>query len=92
MADPVSRLLLLYGGVSVLTLILFGWDKAAARRQQSRIPEAALLAAAALGGAFGGVVGMYLFRHKTRKPLFRLSVPLFLILQAVLLAAAHQKV
>ena len=89
MADPVSRLLIWYGVVSLLTMLLFGWDKRAAVRAGRRIPEAALLSAALLGGGIGGLLGMYLFRHKTRKTLFRLSVPLFLLLQGALLLWAY---
>ena len=85
MADPVRLLLIWYGTVSLLTLILFGWDKLMAVRGRRRVPEASLLAAALFGGGAGGLLGMYLFRHKTRKTVFRVLIPLFFLLQAALL-------
>lgn len=58
---------------------LFGQDKAAAKRGASRISENTLLLAAALMGALGALFGMYIFRHKTRHPKFKLGVPLLMI-------------
>jgi len=85
MAESARALLLWYGVVSLLTFLLFGWDKLMAKKDRRRVPEGALLGAALLGGGFGGLLGMYLFRHKTRKLHFRILVPLFLILQISLL-------
>ena len=85
MADTVKNLLIWLGTISLLTFLLFGWDKLMAKRGLRRIPEAGLLFSALLGGAFGGLCGMFLFRHKTRKPVFRVLIPLFLLLQAALL-------
>ena len=53
-------------------------DKHRAKRKLWRIPEAALLAVAALGGSFGMLIGMNAFHHKTKKPLFSLGVPLLM--------------
>ena len=89
MADSVRALLILYGVVSLLTLILFGWDKLMAVKDRRRIPEGALLFAALLGGGLGGLLGMYLCRHKTRKPVFRILVPLLFALQIALLIFAQ---
>ena len=88
MAEPVKNLLIWLGTVSVLTALLFGLDKLKAKRHLRRIPEAGLLFAALLGGAAGGLLGMLLFRHKTRKPLFRVLIPLFLATQLALIAYA----
>lgn len=84
MNDTVRLLLIWLGTVSALAFLLFGWDKLMARLGRRRIPEAALLGACLCGGAFGGLLGMYLFRHKTRKSVFRILVPLFFLLQAAL--------
>ena len=59
--------------------------QAAGRRGRRRVPEATLLVAAGLFAAPGAVLGMYLFRHKTKKALFRFGVPALLLCQ--LLAA-----
>jgi len=68
---------------SVLTFVLFGYDKHLAVYNKSRIPEAVLLVFSFLGGAFGALCAMWMFRHKTQKPLFRTLVPIFLVLQLV---------
>ena len=57
-----------------------------AKLGRRRIPEASLLFACLAGGAAGGLVGMYLFHHKIRKPKFYVTVPLLVILDAVLFA------
>ena len=56
-----------------------------ARRHRRRIPEALLLAFAACFGSLGVLAGMYLCRHKTRKPLFTVTVPLLLLAQCTIL-------
>lgn len=67
--------------MSVLTFILFMCDKCLAMLRRRRVPEAVLLTAALLGGAFGGLCGMLLFRHKTRKLIFSILVPLLTLVQ-----------
>ncbi len=88
MRETVYLLLIWLGVTSVLAFVLFGWDKLLAKTHRRRIPEAALLGCALLGGAIGGLLGMEVFRHKTRKPLFRFLIPLALCAQAALLAWA----
>lgn len=74
--------LLLY--VFTLSLVLFaamGADKRAAKKGKHRIPEKRLFVLALLGGAPGGTLGMFLFRHKTRHLHFRLIFPFLALLQ-----------
>ncbi len=65
--------------INVITFIVFGIDKKRAVNHKWRIPEATLFLLSILGGSFGGIIGMCLFRHKTRKFIFRLGLPLILI-------------
>ena len=88
MAEPVRLLLLWLGIISLLALVLFGWDKLMAKAHRRRIPEAALWAAAILGGGIGAFLGMKLFRHKTRKGAFHIGLPLLAALQTGLLVWA----
>ena len=88
MRETVRLLLIWLGVTSVLAFLLFGWDKLMAKLRRRRIPEAALLGCALAGGSAGAALGMAVFHHKTRKPLFRRFVPFCLILHAALLAWA----
>lgn len=51
-------------------------DKKRARQHRRRIPEKTLLLVGLFGGALGGWLGMYMFRHKTRHPAFVVGMPL----------------
>jgi uncharacterized membrane protein YsdA (DUF1294 family) len=64
-----------------------GVDKWKARRGAWRIKESTLLLVAALGGSPGALLGMHLFRHKTKHWYFRYGLPALLMLQAALFAA-----
>lgn len=57
--------------INVLTLVIYGVDKMAARRAWRRVPEATLLTFGLLGGWAGAIAGQRLFRHKTQKQPFR---------------------
>ena len=70
--------------VNLLDFILMGADKSKAKRGAYRIPEATLLLFAILGGSVGGILGMLLFRHKTRHTAFALGLPLILLAQIAL--------
>lgn len=56
--------------VSLLTLLLYGIDKRCAQKKRWRIAENTLFLFGLAGGAVGGILGMQLFRHKTRHPSF----------------------
>ena len=71
--------------INALTFAVMLLDKVRAIKKAWRIPEATLLTLAALGGSLGGLMGMYLFRHKTRKPKFTVTLPVLLLLQTALL-------
>ena len=71
------------GITSLIAFILYGNDKARAKKKRYRIPEKALLGIAFVGGSLGAMAGMRIFRHKTKKLKFLLGVPLCLILNAL---------
>ena len=51
-------------------------DKQRAIKKKWRIPERHIMNICALGGSLGGLLGMYLFRHKTRHPRVTISIPI----------------
>ncbi len=79
--------LLGYGlAVNLISFVLMGVDKRRARRKSPRrVPERTLFLFALLGGAAGAVLGMWMFRHKTRHWYFRYGLPAILLAQCVLL-------
>ncbi|MFT9848182.1 DUF1294 domain-containing protein [Aneurinibacillus sp. REN35] len=77
-------------GGYLLAVNLCGWlfmrmDKRRARRQAWRIKEQTLFLIALLGGALGCLIGMYMFRHKTRHARFVWGMPLILAIQIALI-------
>ena len=70
--------------VNITAFILYGADKKKAKRGQWRIPEKTLLGVAVIGGSAGAILGMFLFRHKTKHWYFRYGLPAILIVQLAL--------
>lgn len=67
--------------INALSFLFMLADKRRARKKLWRIPEATLMGLAAIGGSLGALLGMYLFRHKTRHPKFTVGIPAILLLQ-----------
>lgn len=74
--------------INVITFAAYAIDKWKAVHGKWRIKEATLLFLAFIGGSVGGLISMYLFRHKIRKWYFKYTPPVMLILHIVLLFAA----
>lgn len=75
----------LLGAANLAAFILMGVDKRRAIKGRWRIPERTLFLWAVFGGAWGAYAGMRIFRHKTRKPLFRFGYPVLCILETIVL-------
>ena len=70
--------------MSVWDMVLMIRDKKAAIQRKKRTPEDVLLLCAALGGALGGFLAMYLVRHKTKHWYFVLLMPLLTAVHGIL--------
>lgn len=57
--------------INLLTFLLYGFDKRAAKKGHWRISEMSLHFFALASGWLGAICGQKLFRHKTRKQPFR---------------------
>ncbi|WP_026508305.1 DUF1294 domain-containing protein [Butyrivibrio sp. MC2013] len=79
--NSLTILLTYLGVINLLGLILMGSDKKKARTKSFRIPEATLFLVALAGGSIGSIMGMYIFRHKTRHWYFVVGMPLILLIQ-----------
>jgi uncharacterized membrane protein YsdA (DUF1294 family) len=71
--------------MNAYSLFLMWFDKKQAKKGGFRISERALWIAAICGGAIGAVIGMNLFRHKTKHRSFQLGMPILVVLQLGLL-------
>ena len=71
--------------INIITLAVYGSDKKKAINHEWRVPEKILLLLAFVGGSVGALLGMKVFRHKTKHLKFIICNPLFFILQAALL-------
>lgn len=80
---PVVIVLLIIS--NVISFTLMGMDKARARRHDWRIPEKTLFLSAVLFGGLGAVLGMQVFRHKTRHWYFQFGMPAILFAEVVIL-------
>ena len=81
-------LLAVEGAMSLLTAILYAVDKGLSKTKKRRIRERTLLLCTWLFGAPGALVGLAVFRHKTKHPQFVLSAVFGFFLQAAILIAA----
>ncbi|MBR4224000.1 MAG: DUF1294 domain-containing protein [Oscillospiraceae bacterium] len=81
--------LIFLGVYAALQLFVFGMyavDKHKAQHDKWRTPESTLLIAAAIAPV-GALLGMHVCHHKTKKPLFFVLVPLFMVLHIIGAAA-----
>lgn len=71
--------------MNFVTFAAFAADKIAAIEKKSRIRIVTLLTLAFFGGSVGGLIAMYLLRHKTKQDYFTVGIPLIMMMQVVLL-------
>ncbi|MCF6277018.1 MAG: DUF1294 domain-containing protein [Candidatus Magasanikbacteria bacterium] len=67
--------------INIATFFYFGLDKIKASLAQRRISEKKLWTLSLIGGSLGGLLGMYFFRHKTKKLSFQVVIGIILATQ-----------
>ncbi|MEH3772412.1 DUF1294 domain-containing protein [Enterobacter asburiae] len=85
-SNPVVVWLLL---INVLTMVIYGADKMAARKGMRRVPEATLLVFGVTGGWPGAIAGQQLFRHKTQKQPFRTYFFISVVVSIAVMGAVY---
>ncbi len=70
--------------MNLIGFLVMGIDKLKAKKRGFRIPEATLFLIAVIGGSIGSILGMYLFRHKTRHRSFIIGMPVILAVQIII--------
>ncbi len=73
--------------INLITFLAMYIDKRKAKKGKRRIPEKTLFILVGLGGGVGGILGMYLFRHKTKKTRFVIGFPAILIFEILVVIA-----
>lgn len=71
--------------INLITFIIFALDKIYAIKKKWRYKEASLLGLCLAGGAISGFLAMYLFRHKTKKVIFSIGVPLIIAIHLIII-------
>lgn len=67
--------------INLIGFIMMGLDKRRAIKRRWRIPERKLFGIALIFGSIGVLIGMYVFRHKTRHLSFAIGIPAILVIQ-----------
>ena len=70
--------------INIIGFLAMLIDKQKAKRGSWRIPEKTLIILTAIGGGIGTLIGMYTFRHKTKKLKFTIGIPAILIAEILL--------
>lgn len=76
--NNIAIILIVFLLFNIFSFMLFFIDKRKAVKNKWRIPESTLILSSVFG-IIGGLFGMYLIRHKTKKPKFFISLPLIFI-------------
>lgn len=71
--------------INLMGFILMAMDKNLAKNNKLRIPENTLFLISLLLGSIGILLGMYIFRHKTKKKGFVYGIPSILLMQLIVL-------
>ena len=69
--------------INLITFLAMYIDKRKAKNGSWRIKESTLLTLSLIGGSIGGILGMYTFRHKTKKLKFTVGMPTILIAEII---------
>lgn len=79
--DIIILYLLIINALGFLLMLI---DKQKAIHNRWRIPELVLLGVALVGGSLGAIMGMRIFRHKTKHLQFSLGLPVMLVVHIML--------
>lgn len=72
---------------NAIAFVLYGYDKLRASGTGDHVPERQLLILAAMGGWPGALIGMLIFRHKTKKVSFQIKFAFMFVVWAALVYA-----
>ena len=71
--------------INIISFLLMYIDKKKAIKSKWRISEKTLFTISFFGGSIGNILGIYMFRHKTKHLKFTLGIPFILLCQILLI-------
>ena len=77
MGQALSKLFIILFILNVISFLMYACDKTRAICKGVRIPEWKLLFIGFFA-PFGAFIGMKVYKHKTRKPIFKIGIPFFM--------------
>jgi len=82
----MEQLLYIYVGMmSIIGFLSMGMDKWKAKRNKWRIKESTLFLIAIFGGVIGSILGMFVFKHKTKHLSFKLGYFVILLAEGAII-------
>ena len=82
--DVLLIVFLIVIALNVITFAMYGIDKRKAVKHKWRISEATLIGMAFAYGGIGALLGMHLFKHKTKHTKFIILVPIAVGLEIII--------
>ncbi len=70
---------------NIIVFAMYGIDKNKSQKRKRRISEKTLILSAFFMGGTGALLGMRIFRHKTKHWEFKIGVPLLLLLNVTII-------
>lgn len=80
----IQNIIIYLVGINLIAFLAMYIDKRKAIKGKWRISEAALFGLVLLGGGIGGIAGIYVFHHKTKKLKFTIGFPVILLTEIFL--------
>jgi uncharacterized membrane protein YsdA (DUF1294 family) len=78
--------------LNIFAFFITAYDKRLAKLRKTRISEHQLLTISLIGGTFGSLCAMLLFRHKTSKTPFILKFIFIIVLQALIVYVFFKRI
>lgn len=78
--------------INAVAFLVVAWDKFQSKKKNRRISERGLFNVAGLGGSLGFWLGMFVFRHKTKKLKFSVGIPALLGVQGLILLKIYERI
>jgi len=88
----ISNIIVALGAINLLAFLIMMYDKMRSRKTGARrIPEGKLFFMATIFGSVGVYLGMFIFRHKTKKWYFLIGIPLLMLQNTAFLYLVYLK-